>query len=69
MTNNETQNNRWMSPKNFELKYQIKQSTQAKMRMKKLIPFSKIGKFIRYDQIEIDKWFENHKVVEIRDLF
>lgn len=55
---------RWLSPKYLEEVYEIKESTQAKMRMKKQIPFSKVGgKFIRYDRFEIDKWLENHKVV------
>jgi predicted DNA-binding transcriptional regulator AlpA len=34
--------------------------------MKKVIPFSKVGsKFIRYDRLEIDKWFEQHKIVGV----
>lgn len=56
---------RWLSPKDFENIFKIKQSTQAKMRMNKTIPFSKIGKFIRYDIFEINKWFEKHKVIGI----
>jgi predicted DNA-binding transcriptional regulator AlpA len=59
MNKNDTQV-RWLSPKDFELNYGIKQSTQAKLRMNKTIPFSKIGKFIKYDKLEIDKWFESH---------
>jgi hypothetical protein len=55
--------NRWLTPKTLELEQEIKESTQAKYRMKKLIPFSKIGKFIKYDRFEIDKWLENNKVV------
>ena len=54
---------RWLTPWGFELEHQIKESTQAKYRMKKLIPFSKIGKFIRYDRFEIDKWLEANKIV------
>ena len=46
-----------------DLNYEIKKSTQAKMRMYNKIPFSKVGNFIRYDRVEIDKWLENHKVV------
>ncbi|PLY09968.1 MAG: hypothetical protein C0626_07185 [Arcobacter sp.] len=64
MLNTEVQN-RWLSPKDFENIFKIKQSTQAKMRMNKTIPFSKIGKFIRYDIFEINKWFEKHKVIGI----
>lgn len=59
----EKEKNRWLTPNTFELEHDIKKSTQAKYRMKKLIPFSKIGKFIRYDRYEIDKWLQNNKVV------
>jgi len=59
----ETKQKRWLTPKGLENVYELKESTQAKMRMKKSIPFSKVGKFIRYDTIEIDKWLENNKVV------
>lgn len=44
--------------------YGIAEQTQAKMRMNKKIPFSKIGnKFVRYDRVELDKWMEQHAVV------
>ncbi|MFA7084952.1 MAG: DNA-binding protein [Arcobacteraceae bacterium] len=55
---------RWLTPVSLESEYQFSQSTQAKMRMKKSIPYMKIGKFIRYDRIEIDKWIEEHTIVE-----
>lgn len=55
---------RWLTPYELESAYNIKESTQAKMRMRKQIPFSKVGgKFIRYDRFEIDKWLESHKIV------
>lgn len=57
---------RWLSPEEFVEMYGISTSTQAKMRMSSSsskIPFSKIGgKFIRYDRLLIDKWFEDHQV-------
>lgn len=56
---------RWLSPKNLEQEFEITISTQAKLRMGKKIPFSKIGKFIRYDRILINKWLENHNVTEL----
>lgn len=55
---------RWLSPNNLELEFEIKTSTQAKMRMAKKIPFSKIGKFIRYDRELINEWLETHNVTE-----
>ena len=57
--------NRWLSPDDLALEYGFSKSTQAKMRMasnSSTIPFSKIGKFIRYDRVAIDTWLMNHQV-------
>ena len=43
----------------------IARQTQSKMRMKRAIPFSKVGGFIRYDRLELDKWLEGHSVVRV----
>ncbi len=64
MNKNDTQL-RWLSPKDFENIFGIKQSTQAKLRMNKMIPYSKIGKFIRYDIFQVNRWLEEHKIVGI----
>lgn len=56
---------RWLSPRELEEEFAFSVSSQAKMRMasnSSTLPFSKIGKYIRYDRIEIDTWLENHKV-------
>jgi len=53
---------RWLSPKELASEFGFSQSNQAKLRMKKKIPFCKIGRYIRYDRIEIDKWIENNSV-------
>jgi len=42
--------------------YGFSESNQAKLRMRRAIPFNKIGRYIRYDRIEIDKWIEDNKV-------
>lgn len=56
--------NRWLTPQNLEDEYGIKQSTQAKLRMRKVLPHSKIGqKFIRYDRHKIDLWLEENEVI------
>ena len=55
---------RWLTPKELYEECQITINNQAKMRMDRRIPFSKIGKYVRYDRIEIDKWLENHAVVK-----
>lgn len=60
-----TVNKRWLNPSELELEYGFSKSTQSKMRMESNdsnIPFSKIGKYIRYDRVAIDKWLEEHQV-------
>lgn len=59
---------RWLTPSDVEQIYEITEEQQAKYRTRKSkikIPFSKIGKFVRYDRQDLDIWFEQHKVVEI----
>ena len=52
----------WLTPKDLFEDYEISTSTQAKMRMDRKIPFSKIGKYIRYSRNEINKWLQDHRV-------
>ena len=56
---------RWLNPSELEIEFGFSESSQAKMRMtsnSSTLPFSKVGKYIRYDRIEIDSWLESHKV-------
>jgi len=56
---------RWLSPDDLASEYGFSKSTQSKMRMQSNssnLPFSKVGKFVRYDRVAIDKWLEDHKV-------
>jgi len=56
---------RWLSPDELSREYGFSKSTQSKMRMESNpsnLPFSKIGKYIRYDRVAIDKWLEDHQV-------
>lgn len=56
---------RWLSPKELNNEFGFSESSQSKMRMasnSSTLPFSKVGKYIRYDRNEIDKWLENHQV-------
>jgi predicted DNA-binding transcriptional regulator AlpA len=56
---------RWLSPTELEKEYGFSKSTQSKFRMasnSSTIPFSKIGKFVRYDRFAIDAWLEQHQV-------
>ena len=54
--------NRWLDPHDLAKEYGFGRDNQAKLRMARKIPFSKIGRYIRYDRIEIDKWLENNSV-------
>ncbi len=56
--------NEWLTPLDLEREYRLKISLQAKLRMDRKIPYSKInGKTIRYSRTKIDKWLENAEVL------
>lgn len=61
-----TEKKEWLTPKELQKDYLISTSTQAKYRMDRKIPFSKIGRYIRYSRDEINKWFEAN-VVQVLD--
>jgi hypothetical protein len=54
---------RWLTIEDVEREYDFNNNTQARMRRFKLIPFSKVGKNIRYDRLELDQWLENNRKV------
>ncbi len=59
------ENKSWLNPSELEEEYGFSKSTQSKFRMasnSSTIPFSKIGKFIRYKRDLIDAWLEQHQV-------
>ena len=53
----------WLTPSEFETEYLISKSTQAKMRMKKTLPYSKVGNFVRYSRTKINQWLKDAEVV------
>ncbi len=53
----------WLSPLDLEEEFGIKISTQNKMRMAKTLPYSKVGKFVRYSRTKINQMFEDAEVV------
>ena len=53
----------WLSPLELEEEFGIKVSTQNKMRMKKIIPYSKLGKFVKYSRTKINQMFEDASIV------
>lgn len=52
----------WLTPEDLENNLGIKKSTQAKLRMKRLLPFAKFGKFVFYDRKEIDELLKTHRI-------
>ena len=54
---------RWLTIADFAALFNISKTTQQNMRNDRVLPFSKIGKMVRYDRIEIDKFFESNAVV------
>jgi hypothetical protein len=60
-TTNLEQNN-WLTPAQMELEYFFSKSRQARLRMEKKIPYSKIGSYIRYSREAINKWLEDARV-------
>lgn len=54
---------RWLTIEDVEREYGFNNNTQKRMRRLKLIPFSKVGKKVRYDRLELDKWLEDNRAV------
>ncbi|RRS32309.1 MAG: hypothetical protein P794_01520 [Epsilonproteobacteria bacterium (ex Lamellibrachia satsuma)] len=58
-----TMHEKWLSPRKVQDQYGFSTSTLAKWRMDNInIPFSRMGKYIRYKTTDIDQWIENNKV-------
>lgn len=55
----------WLTPADLEAEYDIPKSSQNKMRIKKYIPYSKIGGRVRYSRTAINKWLEDAAIVKV----
>ncbi len=56
---------RWLNPSDLKVEYGFSNSWQAKARMSNSgssLPFVKVGKFVKYDRVAIDKWLESHTI-------
>jgi len=62
MQNVDLEHKQWLTPKELESEYNFSISTQAKYRMDRKIPFSKVGKYIRYNRNEINEWLDSNRV-------
>lgn len=54
------ENKDYYDTKTLRKEFGIAESTQAKYRAEKTIPFSKVGGFIYYKKEEIYAWIDNH---------
>jgi len=52
----------WLTPDELQEEYGISIHAQNRMRMERKIPYSKIGKHVRYKRSDIEKWLEEHKI-------
>lgn len=57
------QSTSWISPIQLQQEYGFKINLQAKLRMDRKIPYSKVGKTIRYSRTKINAWLENAEVL------
>jgi len=53
---------KYLNPKELRMEFGIAESTQAKYRKNRYIPFSKLGGFVIYSREKIHEWIENHSV-------
>ncbi len=54
----------WISPKEMAAEFGITITTQNRLRMQKKIPYSKIGRTVKYSRSKINTWFEDHTIVD-----
>ncbi len=53
----------WLNPREVNIEFGFSTSTLAKWRMDNLnLPFSKIGKYIRYNRNDIIKFLDKNKI-------
>ncbi len=52
----------WLTPNDLFEEFEFSKSSQAKMRMKRIIPFVKVGGFVRYSRTELEIWMRSNRV-------
>ena len=53
----------WINPKEVNDDYGLSVSTLAKWRMdRKHLPFSKVGKYIKYKRADVEAFLDSHRV-------
>ena len=52
----------WLSPQELEQEFGFKVSTQNRMRASGKLPYSKLGKFVRYSRTKLNELLNNSEV-------
>ena len=58
-----TQTKEWLNPQEFKDEFGFSIPTQDRMRRERNVPYTKVGRNIRYSRTKINEWLENHEVV------
>jgi len=53
----------WLSTKELEEEFGFSIPTQDRMRRERTVPYSKVGRNIRYSRTKINAWLEDHEIV------
>ncbi len=59
----ETSQKQWLTPQELLSEFSISIKIQDRLRSEKKIPYSKVGRQVRYNRDHINQWFEDHAVV------
>ena len=54
----------WLNPVEFAEEFGFSIPTQDRMRRERKVPYTKVGRNIRYSRTKINEWLEAHAIVE-----
>ena len=54
----------WLNPQELREEFGFSIPTQDRYRKEKAIPYSKVGRNIRYSRTKIHEWLQNHAITE-----
>jgi len=60
--NKESLSEQWITPKQLEKELGITITTQNRLRSDRQIPFTKVGKYIKYNKQVINDWLLNNMI-------
>jgi len=53
----------WINPQELREEFGFSIPTQDRMRRERNIPYSKVGRNIRYSRTKLNEWLQNHEVI------